>query len=382
MSAGLVEAVPSDITDSVNAQILAVSDGRVPSFAVEPFAEIAALAGLPETLVVERLKAMLAAGVIRGICHPLLATNLAPVALVAWQVSRDCLEFAFTYLAKDDPCSSRVVIRSTDGDAPGSEYRLWTTLKVPLGFSMLKHCEFVKEQIGAAACRILPARGLFTIGDGGTRPDGIQPGSRTEEPGRVIDADTIELGDLDWRVLTALKREFTVDEIHSDPWRKRARDAGESLDEFVRVATWLAARGVIGRFSASLEHATPSSTGTRVPRYDALFQWRVPDGREIEAGKEVGRHHIITDASWRETGPEFGNVNIMAVAQETEKEVVLEHKSLIDEHLREAGIPILYTNVFWGRRSGTKPSEISPVEYALWCRRVGCDPREMRNTVG
>lgn len=369
---------PSEITDPLNAQILAVSEDRIEGFVIEPFAEIAALSDLPEEVVIERLRAMLAARVIRRIRQTLISTNLAPGALVAWQVPKDCLDFAFTYMAKDDPFSGHVVIRSTDGDTPGSMYRLWTTLKVPQGFSMTKHCDFLGEQVGAISYKVMPAKGLFALGVGHLRRQGIEPGSRTEEPGRVIGVNIVELTDLDWRVLTALKREFTVDEIHSDPWRKRARDAGESLDDFVRAAQSLNARQVIGRFSTFLEHVKPSSAGIRVTRYNALFHWRVPEGMEIEAGKEVGRHHIITHAYWREAGPEFGNVNIMAVAHGTEKERVLEHKFVIDEHLREAGIPILYTNVFWGGRSEIKPSEISPVEYAAWCRRVGCNPREMR----
>lgn len=376
------DTVPSEITDPVNAQILAVSEDRIEGFAVEPFAEIARLAGIPEPVVIERLRAMLAAGVIRRIRQTLMSTNLAPGALVAWQVPKDCLDFAFTYMAKDDPFSGHVVIRSTDGETPGSIYRLWTTLKVPQGFSMTKHCEFLREQVGAVSYKVMPAIRLFALGVGHVRRKGIEPGSRTEEPGRVIGVNVVELSDLDWRVLTALKREFTVDEIHSDPWRPRARDAGESLDEFVRVAKALNDRAVIGRFSTFLEHVKPSSAGTRVTRYNALFHWRVPEGMEIPAGKEVGRHHIITHAYWREAGPEFGNVNIMAVAHGTDKELVLEHKFLIDEHLREAGIRILYTNVFWGGRSEIKPSEISPVEYAAWCRRVGCNPRDMRPTAG
>ncbi len=369
--------IPSEITDPINAQILAVSEDQIDGFVLEPFAEIAKLAGLPESTVIERLRAMLAAGVIRRVRQTVMSTNLAPGALVAWQVPKDCIEFAFTYMAKDDPFSGHVVIRSTDTETPGSGYRLWTTLKVPQPYSRKKHCEFLKEQVGAVAYRMMPAKRLFALGVGHIRRKAIEPGSRSEEPGRVIGVNIVELGELDWRVLTALKREFTVEEIHSEPWRKRARDAGESLDEFVRCAHTLNKRGVIGRFSTFLEHVKPSSAGTRVTRYNALFHWRVPEGMEIAAGKEVGRHHIITHAYWRDAGREFGNVNIMAVAHGTDKEVVLEHKFLIDEHLREAGIDILYTNVFWGGRSEIKPSEISPVEYSSWCRRVGCDPREM-----
>jgi hypothetical protein len=203
------------------------------------------------------------------------------------------------------------------------------------------------------------------------RRRGMEPGSRSEEAGRVLDTNIVELTPLEWRVLTSLKREFTVDEITPNPWRGRADDAGLPLDEFIRIARSLSEREVIGRFSTFLEHVKPSSTGERVTRYNALFHWRVPPGREIEAGKEIGRHHILTHAYWREGGPEFANVNVMAVAHGTDKQFVLEHKAAIDKHLDEAGIPISYTNVFWGGRSEIKPSEISPVEYREWAKRVG-----------
>jgi hypothetical protein len=167
-------------------------------------------------------------------------------------------------------------------------------------------------------------------------------------------------------VLEALKRELDVEEIRQDIWYLRARESGEPFEEFVRIARDLSDRKVIGRFSTFLEHVKPSADGTRVTRYNALFHWRVPEGRELEAGREVGRHHILTHAYWREGGPEFANVNIMAVAHGTDKATVLAHKAAIDAHLTSVGMPILYTNVFWGGRSEIKPSEISPVVYERW----------------
>jgi DNA-binding Lrp family transcriptional regulator len=363
----------------VNARILAVSEDRISGFVNEPFAEIAFSAELTEELVIERLRAMLSAGVIRRIRQTLMATNLAPGALVAWRVPSDKLDAAFSYMSNDDPFSGHVVIRSTDAETTGSVYRLWTTLKVPQGFSMTRHCDFLASQVGAESYRVMPAKRLFTLGVGHVRRRGMEAGSRSEEPGRVLDTNIVELSPLDWRVLTALKREFTSDEIRPNPWRSRAEEAGLPLEEFVRIARSLSAREVIGRFSTFLEHVKPSATGERVTRYNALFHWRVPAGREIEAGKEVGRHHILTHAYWREGGPEFGDVNIMAVAHGTDKELVLAHKLAIDKHLEEAGIPVLYTNVFWGGRSEIKPSEISPVEYAKWAERVGLAPEEPKS---
>ena len=373
-------AVPFEVADPVNAAILAVSEDRIAGINEEPFAEIARASGISEDVVHERLRAMLEAGTIRRIRQTLMATNLAPGALVAWKIPQDKIDIAFDFLSNEDPFSGHVVIRSTDGDTPGAAYRLWTTLKVPQGFSMRKHCEWLAGVTGAEAFRIMPAKKLFALGVGHVRRRGMEPGSRTDEPGQVIDTNIVELSDLDWRVLVSLKREFTTDEIVSSPWRRRAVEARVEYDEFLSVARSLNERKVIGRFSTFLEHVKPSASGARVTRYNALFHWRVPKGREIEAGREVGRHHILTHAYWREGGDEFARVNIMAVAHGTDKSLVLEHKKAIDEHLAEAGIPVSYTNVFWGGRSEIKPSEISPQEYERWCLSAGIDPDSMRGS--
>jgi DNA-binding Lrp family transcriptional regulator len=372
--------LPTEVADPVNARILAVSEDRIQGFQDDPFREISGLSGVELPTVLERIRAMLAAGTIRRVRQTMMATNLAPGALVAWRLPPERLDAAFSYMFQQDPFSGHVVIRSTDAETPGSGYRLWTTLKVPQGYSLRKHCEFLQREVGAEAFLTMPAKRLFTLGVGHVRRRGMEPGSRSEELGQVVDTNIVELSDLEWRVLSAIKREFAVEEIRAEPWVARAREAGVPLDEFLRVARDLNERGVIGRFSTFLEHVKPSAQGHRVTRYNALFHWQVPPGREIDAGREVGRHHIMTHAYWREGGPEFGNVNIMGVAHGTEKETVLAHKAAIDRHLEEAGIPVGYTNVFWGGRSEIKPSEISPFAYEEWCRSVGLDPASMGAT--
>ena len=146
--------VPTEVSDPINARILAVSEDRIAGFVDEPFAAIATAAELSEDVVIERLRAMLPAGVIRRIRQTLMATNLAPGALVAWRLVPDKLDSAFNYMVKEDPFSGHVVIRSTDAETPGSVYRLWTTLKVPHGFSMQRHCEFLAGKVGAEAFRL------------------------------------------------------------------------------------------------------------------------------------------------------------------------------------------------------------------------------------
>lgn len=381
MSTSSQTSVPVGISDPVNAKILAVSEDRVKGFVDDPFREIARLSGVELPTVLERIRAMLVAGTIRRVRQTLMTTNLAPGSLVAWQLPDEpgVLDRAFNLMFKDDPFSGHVVIRTTDTAASaGAKYRLWTTLKVPQGFSMEKHCKFLQQKAGAISFRLMPANKLFALGVGHVRRRDMEPGSRADTLADVTDTNIVELTDLEWHVLEPLKREFAADEIAENPWRRRADEAGVSLDEFLRVARDLNRRGVIGRFSTFLEHVKQLSTGERVTKFNALFHWAVPRGREIDAGREVGRHHIMTHAYWREGGPEFHNVNVMGVAHGTDKATVLAHKAAIDRHLAEAGIDVTYTNVFWGGRSEIKPSEISPIEYVKWCERSGIDPATMR----
>ena len=133
--------VPIEHTDTVNARILSVSEDKIAGFVRAPFAEIARETELPLETVLERIRDMLEAGTIRRVRQTLLATNLASGALVAWKVPTEKLDAAFDFMFQEDPYSGHVVIRSTDAKIPGEAYKLWTTLKVPAGFSLDAHCK-------------------------------------------------------------------------------------------------------------------------------------------------------------------------------------------------------------------------------------------------
>ena len=376
--AGAAAAVPAGVDDPVNAAILAVSEDRVRGFRRDPLGDIAERSGVAPPVVVARIRAMLEAGTIRRVRQTLLANRLAPGALVAWRLPEERLHAAFDELFGRDPFSGHVVIRSADPAAPGARYRLWTTLKIPAGYSLQRHCELLAARIGAEAFRLMPAKRLFALGVGHVRRRGLEPGARSERPAEAIGTEIVGLDEREWRVLLALKREFAPDELGPDLWRGRAAEAGMSPETFCEAAEALDRRGVVGRFSTFLEHVKPVAGGPPVTRYNALFHWAVPEGRELDAGREVGRHHVMTHAYWREGGPEFRDVNVMGVAHGTDKALLLAHKAAIDAHLAEAGVEVRYTNVFWGGRSEIKPSEIAPAAYAAWLRARGVDPESMR----
>jgi DNA-binding Lrp family transcriptional regulator len=369
---------PTSLEDPINARILAVSEDKIQGFTPEPFRRIAELTELPLETVLERIAAMLRAGVIRRVRQTLITTSLAPGALVAWKVPNDALQDAFDWVHENDPFTGHAVIRTADPSTAGSGYRLWTTLKVPQGYSLEKHCRLLAQRIGAESFRIMPAKKLFALGVGHIRRRNLVPGQRTEQPGRVLETKVIPLDETQWRVLMALKRELSLEEIRPTPWEGRAAEAGMSPEAFYEAAAKMDELGVIGRFSTFLEHVKKLGDGSSVTRYNALFHWAVPPGKEMEAGKEVGRHVVMTHAYWREGGPEFAHVNIMGVAHGLDKAGVLEHKAAIDRHLEDAGIEVGYTNVFWGGRSEIKPSEIAPQAYRAWCLAQGVEPEAMR----
>src|SRR5579864_6345145 len=116
--------IPTHVEDPTNAAILAVSEDRLAGFQLDPFGAIAERTGFPVETVLERIAAMLEAGTIRRIRQTLMATNLAPGALVAWEISQQRVDAAFDFMFREDPFSGHVVVRTTDAATPGSSYRL------------------------------------------------------------------------------------------------------------------------------------------------------------------------------------------------------------------------------------------------------------------
>src|SRR5260221_9554495 len=159
-----VLSVPVEFHDAINARILAISEDQIQGFQRDPLGEIACKSGVDLGTVIERIQAMLRAGTIRRVRQTLLATNLAQGALVAWEVPQEKLDAAFDFMFEQDPFSGHVVTRSTETATPGSQYKLWTTLKVPQGYSVAKHCEFLLNKVGGLHYRLMPAKKLFALG--------------------------------------------------------------------------------------------------------------------------------------------------------------------------------------------------------------------------
>lgn len=361
---------PTEHDDPINLRILSIAEDRVEGFHKTPFALIAQQVGISEREVIDRLKGMVQAGVVRRVRQTLLATKLAPGALVAWKIAEERLEDAFAFLRDEDPFTGHVVIRHAETESPGHDYRLWTTLKVPEGNSVANHCQLLQSIIGAQDFVLLPTQGVFALGVGHVRRRGLKPGDKMDALPMMQTTQRVEITPREWDVLLSLKEELELEEFVPHPWVKRAQNLSLTEDEYCAMAKSLDAKKVIGRFATFLEHVKRSSVGSVVTQHNGLFHWAVPEGREEEAGKHIGQHKCMTHCYWRRGGEKFGGAQIMGVVHGLERDQVLAHKAAIDAHLAAVGIPLLHTAVFWGERSEIKPSEISPLLYVQWCEKM------------
>ena len=58
---------------------------------------------------------------------------------------------------------------------------------IGLGWFGEKHCEVLMRKTGALSFKAMPAKRLFALGVGHVRRKGMEPGSKSDELGEVID---------------------------------------------------------------------------------------------------------------------------------------------------------------------------------------------------
>ena len=348
--------ISGDIADSLNRRILAVAEDQLHGFHEQPFAAIAERCGLSPDETLERLRAMLCCGSILRMRQILPSTALTQGCLIGWKLPEEGLDAAFDWLRENDPATGHIVIRRADDAlAPGADYRLWTTLKLPLEADMDAHCRRLAAHIGALDHARMPVVGMFSLSVGHVRRAGLPVGALQAEPPRMQRPPKPDLSAREISVLRAFRDPLRPDELQPFPWRGRAQAIGLPEEEFYRLAHGLTEKRALGRFAAVVNHTLPANPHTGTGR-SALLMWAVPPGRVEEAGATCGQHVCMTHCYWRSGAERFGGVQIMGVVHAPEKEGVLAHKAAIDAALRRRGIPLLHSAAFHTVRAHIRPS--------------------------
>ena len=363
--------ISSPMDDDANRRLLAVAEDRLSGFYEHPFAELAARCGMTEQEVLQRLRVMLERGLIRSIRQTLPGNLLTPGCLVAWQLpDADALTHAYDWLIEHDPFSGHVVIREPhDPTAPGANFRLWTTLRLPAQTdSPVEHCRILARRIGAKQHVVMPVVGMFRLSVGHLRRATLPPGSLDDTVPVMQRPSAPALSEQELLVLSSLRPPLKMEELlpGNAVWQRRAALLDMPLPDYLNHAQHLAQLGVIGRFAVILNHTHPVARHTAGTAEAALLMWAVPAGMEERAGSLCARHICMTHCYYRSGAIPFGSPQIMGMVHGSTRAAVCAHKSAIDSALANAGIRVLSSQMHWTVRATVRPSLQDAEAYRHW----------------
>ena len=354
---------PATIADPLNREILRAARDTLTSFDRDPVATLAAATGTGADEVVSRLRSMVRGGAVRRMRQTIRGATIAPGALVPWRIPPWTLGDAWRFMADRDPFTAHIILRAAEPGAPHPDWSLWSTVKVPPPHSLERHCDFLRKVFNAEAYAAMSPITVF--------PVAAENGDGSSDPGEGFQPRLTSLGKEEWRVLLALRREFTADEIETDLWRGRAIEARTSHERFLEIAEDLARRGIFGRFALDVDQVHDGSSGAIRPRTDVMFQWSVVPQHADRAGREIARQRGLAHCSRRTPSPEWPDANLIAVTHGANREALEALKRAIDARLLEGGIDVTATGAYWAARRHARQSEISSRVYARWSRSMG-----------
>ncbi len=346
------------IDDAVNRRLLAVAEDSLTGFCPRPLEELAERCDLPVDEVQRRLRGLMRDGIVRCVRQTPLSSALTPGCLVAWRVPPEALRAAFDQLAEHDPATGHVVIREPeDPHAPGAEYRLWTTLRLPGNATPPEtYCRVLARRIGATHFVCMPTVGMFRLSVGHLRRAGLPPGTLDAELPTMRCPAAPNLNERELRVLRSVCVPFTEAEITPDIWQARARHLDMTTQEYCRVAEHLAKLGLLGHFAVVLDHTDPATRAAVSADEAALLMWAVEPGQEELTGRICARHVCMTHCYYRSGTQLFGGAQIMGMVHGPSRDAVRAHKRAIDAALARADIHLLRSQMYWTLRAHIKPS--------------------------
>ncbi|MGD0463871.1 MAG: Lrp/AsnC family transcriptional regulator [Tepidisphaeraceae bacterium] len=265
----------ADLLQAVDGQLLAAMQEQVP-LSPRPFAAVARSLNLPESLVLERLRA-LGTGphkVIRQIGAIFDSGSLGyRSTLVAAKVPEHRLASAAATI-NEHPGVSHNYRRDHD-------YNLWYTLAVApdsrLGLEAT--AQILHQRCGAVATRLLPTLKMYKIGvkldlGGGTSGRPHRPSQEiAAKPARHHSAVALSQQEIEF--VRVLQRNLPIEQRPFDAW---AREAGVTVDELLAAAEQFRLRGIMRRFSAVLRHRQLGFDA------NAMGVWIVPPQRQDAFG--------------------------------------------------------------------------------------------------
>ncbi len=309
-------AVELDGVDKQLLNLLQSSFALVP----EPFAAVAAEAGLGADDVKARTQRLLDHRIIREIT-PIFDTRALGYSsmLVAAKVDSSNPRRA-AEIVNSHPGVSHNYLRT-------HEFNLWFTIATPpdspLGLDGT--LEALADATGAGSMRKLPTLTLFKINmslemEGGT--DALAAAAEAAPP-RELEPQPYD--DLDVAVVRALQGPMAVTDR---PYDAAATEVGMSTDAFLGHLQRMVERGILRRVAAILYHRRAGFSA------NGMGVWRVPEDEVLETGKRMAAFRGVSHCYQRPTYADWP-YSIFTMAHGRSKE---ECDAVLDSIAAECGI--------------------------------------------
>ncbi|HVM60992.1 MAG TPA: Lrp/AsnC family transcriptional regulator [Verrucomicrobiae bacterium] len=283
----------SAISDPIDIELLELMQATVP-VGEHPFGELARQVGAGEDDVLERVRRLKAAKVIRQISAIFDTRSLGyESSLVAARVEPSRADEAAAIISRH-PGVSHNYLRN-------HAYNLWYTIAVsPLSkLGLEKTVALLHQQSGAESTRLLPTLKLYKIGvqfnvGGESRPDDLDAVAYSEKNR----AGNTALAPADIEFVRVMQRDLPVT---PDPFADYAKELGMSLAQLAETARRFTTEGKLRRFAAVLHHRNAGFSA------NAMGVWSVPgaDNEIDRVGERLAGFRAVSHCYRRPSYPDW-----------------------------------------------------------------------------
>ncbi len=249
----------------------------------EPYTDLGQRLGTSDNEIVERISQLKRTGIIRLIGPVLDSRSLGYyTTLVAMRV------------AETDLGKAEKVIAAHPGVSHGYErehhFNVWFTLALPQASDIETELEQLTRSTYAEAAFSLPAIKMFKIG-AYFDMSGDGENALAALPSRAP-ARQVELSHADRLIINELQQDLP---LIPAPFNAMAKRAGMEVEQFLAGCLSLQERGVIRRFSASVNHKNAGFTA------NAMSCWTVPADKIDVAGQKLALLKEVSHCYERKT---------------------------------------------------------------------------------
>ncbi len=277
-----------EITDA-DAQLLNAVQWSFPLDA-RPYAVLGERLGLTESEVIDRLRTVKDAGILRQLSAIFDTRALGYTsALIAAKIDPDRIDLAAEAInAHPGVCHNY---------KRNHDYNLWYTLAVPPGEDFDAHLDVLHQASGASVTRKLPTLKLYKIGvkldmTGETAADAKAEVLEHERPERKAEMPAPDLSPIEVAAITLCQEDLPLE---PRPFAVQAEKLGITEDEMLAILASFTERKLMRRFAAVMNHRNAGF------KANAMGVWAVPEGDLDAIGPQMAGFAAVSHCYRRPT---------------------------------------------------------------------------------